>query len=86
MNYNRPRLVNLTHYRGHGLLEIQSRGHGSEKIETGPLLSCLAHTLSVREVWHSNPGSVKSETESPTAHHRCDVPSELCSPGAKPRR
>ena len=25
-------------------------------------------------------------TVSPTARHRCDVSSELCSPGAKPRR
>ena len=24
-------------------------------------------------------------TVSPTAHHWCDVSSELCSPGAKPR-
>ena len=23
----------LPHYRGHGLLEVQSMGHGSEKIE-----------------------------------------------------
>ena len=25
-------------------------------------------------------------TASPTARYRCEVPSELCSPGAKPRR
>ena len=32
----------------------------------------------------SIPGPVKSYTESATARHRCDVSSELCSPGAKP--
>ena len=36
----------------------------------------------MREVWGSNPGSVKSAQ----SRHRCNVSSELCSPGAKPRR
>ena len=31
------------------------------------------------------PGFVKSNLESPAARHRCDVSSELCFPGAKPR-
>ena len=34
----------------------------------------------------SIPGSVKSDTVSPTARHRYDVSSELCCPGAKPHR
>ena len=38
------------------------------------------------EVWGSNHGLVKSGTVSPTARHRCYVSSELCCPGAKPRR
>ena len=39
--------------------------------------SIVKRTLSVREVWSSM---------APTARHRCDVSSELCSPGAKPQR
>ena len=34
----------------------------------------------------SIPEPVKSATVSPIARHRCDVSSELCCPGAKPRR
>ena len=58
------------------------------KTEKGePAVSSVAkRTLSVREVWGSIPGPVKSDTVSPTTRHRCDVSSELCSPGAKPRR
>ena len=33
----------------------------------------------------SNSKSVKSDTVSPTACHRCDVSSELCCPGTEPR-
>ena len=39
-------------------------------------------TLSLREVWGSIPGPVKSAQ----CRHRCYVFSELCCPGAKPRR
>ena len=42
--------------------------------------------LSVREVWGSIPGSVKSNTVSLTTRHRCDVSSELRYPSDKPRR
>ena len=41
---------------------------------------------SARKVWGSIPGSVKSDVVSPSARHRCDVSSELCCPGVKPRR
>ena len=34
-------------------------------------------SLSVREVWGSVPGPVKSDTVSPTARHRCDISSEF---------
>ena len=34
----------------------------------------------------SIPGTMKSDTVSPTARHRCDVSSELCCPGANPRK
>ena len=37
----------------------------------------------MRQVWGFIPGSVKSDTVSLTARHRCDVSLELCSPGAK---
>ena len=51
----------------------------------------LSHQLlstlpSVREVWGSIPGPVKSGTVSPTARYRCDVPLDLCCPGAMRRR
>ena len=50
------------------------------------LVSSVAETLlSVQKVCCSNPGSVKSDTVSPTARHRCDVSSELCCIGAMPR-
>ena len=50
------------------------------------LLAQLFKTsLSVREVWVSITGAVKSDTVSPTARHHCDVSSELCCPGAKSR-
>ena len=42
-------------------------------------------TISPRDLG-SIPGPVISDTVSPTARHRCDVSSELCCPGAKPRR
>ena len=40
------------------------------------LAQLLGTSLSVRWVWGSIPGSVKSER----CRHRCDVASELCSP------
>ena len=46
--------------------------------------SVIETLLSMREIWGLNPGSVKSNTVSPTARHRCDVFSALCCPGAKP--
>ena len=42
--------------------------------------------LSTREVWASNRGSVKSDTVSATARHRCNASTEQRHPGAKPRR
>ena len=38
-----------------------------------------------REVCSSNSGSVKSNTISPKARHRCDISSQLCHPGVKLR-
>ena len=35
----------------------------------------LSTSLSVRQVWSSIPGLVKSDAMSPTARHRCDVSS-----------
>ena len=46
-----------------------------------PVSSLVTALLSVREVRGSNPGSVKSNTGSPKARHRCDVSSQLCCPG-----
>ena len=41
-------------------------------------------------IWHAigagGLGSGQIYTVSPTTRHRCDVSSELCCPGAKPRR
>ena len=60
---------------------------GSEKnYKITTVRSIVKTSLSVPEVWGSIPGSVKSDTASPTSHHRCDISSELSSPGAKPRR
>ena len=42
--------------------------------------------LSVRQLSSSISDLVKSDTVSPTAHHRCDVSVELCCSGAKPRK
>ena len=53
---------------------------------TRPVSSVVTTLLSVKEVWGSIPGLVKSDTVSPTARHRCDASSELCYSGAKPRR
>ena len=55
-------------------------------LQNQPVISVVCTLLSVREVWGSIPGSVKSDTVSPTACHRCDVSSELCCQGAKQRR
>ena len=46
----------------------------------------LKISLSARKVLGSIPLPVKSDTVSLTVRHRCNVSSELCSPGAKPRR
>ena len=40
----------------------------------------------VLEVLGALPGTVKLDSESPTASHRCNVSSELCCPDAKLRR
>ena len=48
-----------------------------------PLLSTL---LLVQEVCGSIPGPISSDTVSPTAHHHCDVSSELCCLGFRPQR
>ena len=40
-------------------------------------------SLLVREVLDSIPSQVKSDTVSPTPHHRCNVSSELCCPGSR---
>ena len=51
-----------------------------------------ANVLGVNDtaILTGGPGSIpvpfKSNTLSPAAHHRCDVSSELCCPGVKPRR
>ena len=55
-------------------------------IVTNRLAQFSSALLSVREVWGSIPGSVKSDTVSPTVRHRCDVSWELCCTGAKPQR
>ena len=52
---------------------------------TGRLAQLLSTSLLMREVWDSIPGLVKSDTVSPTTRHCCDVFSELCCLGAKPR-
>ena len=49
-------------------------------------ISSFRFPQSVLEAWGSIPGPVKLDTVSPTIRHRCDVSSELCCPGAKPRR
>ena len=54
--------------------------------KTGRLVQFYGTSLSVREVWGSIPGPVKSNTVSPTARHRVDVSSELCYPSAETRR
>ena len=46
-----------------------------------PVSPVVKHTLSVREVWSSITGPVKSAQ----CRHRCEVCSELCGPGAKQR-
>ena len=51
-----------------------------------PLSSVVKTSLPVRDVRGSIRGSVKSNTESPKALHRCDVSSDLCCPGAKLQR
>ena len=54
------------------------------KIKAGLLAQLLRRSLSMREIWGSIPGPIKSDAVSPTARHRCDVSSELCYPGANP--
>ena len=54
---------------------------------SGGLVQLLGiETLSVWEVWSLIPRTVISEVVLPTARHRCDVSSELCSSGTKPGR
>ena len=50
------------------------------------LAQLLNTLLSVRDVSDSIPGPVKPNTVSPTARQHCDVSSDLCCPGVKPRR
>ena len=50
------------------------------------LAQLLSTLLSLQKVWDSIPGSVKSDSVSPTVRHRCNVSSELCCPSAKPQR
>ena len=51
----------------------------------GRLGQCQAHAVgAVGLVFDSRDDQIG--TMSPTARHRCDVSSELCFPGAKPRR
>ena len=52
----------------------------------GRLALLLSLPLSVEKIGDSIPWSVKSDTVSPTARHRCDVSSELCCLGSEPRR
>ena len=52
---------------------------------TGRQLSCLAHAIGAGGLgFDSRAGQIY--TVSPTTRHRCDDSSELCCPGAKPRR
>ena len=53
---------------------------------TSQMMQSLKTPLVAAKVWGSIPGSVKSDTASPTARYRCDVSSELCCPGAKSRK
>ena len=43
-----------------------------------PVSSVVKTSLSLREIWGSIPGPVKSDI---MARHRCNVSSELCCPG-----
>ena len=52
---------------------------------SGQLAQLFSSSVSVGEVWGSIPGPVKSNTVPQTARHRCDVPSKLCCPVAKPQ-
>ena len=52
-------------------------------IDTGRLAQWLQASLSALKGLGSFPGPVKSDAVSPTARHRCDVSSVLCSPSAK---
>ena len=57
------------------------------KKKTGPAVSSVAkRTLSEREGLGFDSRTGQIGTVSPTTRHRCDVSSELCCPGAKPRR
>ena len=50
-----------------------------------PIIPVVKTLLSIPEVLGSIPVPLKSNTVSPTFRHRCDVSSELCCPGVKPR-
>ena len=43
---------------------------------TGQLVERLTRSSLEREVWGSNLGPVKSDTELPTVRHRCDISSK----------
>ena len=54
------------------------------KMKFNQLVGAVFKTsLTVRKIWGSISRPVKSGTASLTAHHHCDVPSELCCLGVK---
>ena len=57
-------------------------GSHTHKLGSLSVSSVVKRTLSMRKLWGSIPGPVKSTQ----CLHRCDVSSELCCPGAKPWR
>ena len=67
-------------------LGFQLRNHFPSKVsrtfdaviqKNRPVSSEVKTSLSVREVWGSRPGSVKSNTMSPVARHRFDISSDF---------
>ena len=78
--------MNMHGLQSHKLQESEQYFMNYYLLTTGHLPQLPSISLQVQEACGSIPGLVKSDTMSPTACHRCDVSSELCCPGAKPRR
>ena len=63
------------------LCSLRSTEKGQARLlAVSPSVGLVEALLSAQEVCSSIPGSVKSDTVSPTARHRCDVSLELCCP------